>query len=55
MPKPKTKDCKITIRVEVEIRLILESLAEADDKTLSHYIRSELKKIAKQHNDKQAK
>ncbi len=46
MPEKKLKDAKITIRLEADIRDILEKLAELEDKSISHFIRSELKKIA---------
>jgi uncharacterized protein (DUF1778 family) len=52
MKEKKLKDAKITIRIEADIRDILEKLAETEDKSISHFIRSELKKIANNSKNK---
>lgn len=50
MKEKNLKGERITIRLEKDVREKLEKMAELDDKTISHFIRSELKKIA--HNSK---
>lgn len=45
MKKRKLKEEKISIRLEPETRRALEKMAAAEDKALSHFIRSELKKL----------
>lgn len=51
MKSKELKSAKITIRLEDVVRETLEKMAEAEDRSLSDFIRSELKKIAAKGND----
>lgn len=45
MKKKKLKEERITLRLEVELKKALEKMAMDEDKPISHFIRSVLKKL----------